>query len=44
VSIVNPYIRTLDMLIADGMIRERVDLRLEGGVPDTPRFSYSLMK
>jgi len=44
VSIVNPYIKTLDMLIADGMIRERVDLRLEGGVPDTPRFSYSLVK
>ena len=42
VTIMNPYIATLDMLIADGLIRERVDLRPEGGVPDTPRFSYSL--
>ena len=42
VTIVNPYIATLDMLIADGLILERVDLRPEGGVPDTPRFSYSL--
>jgi hypothetical protein len=42
VSIVNPYIRTLGMLIAEGVIRERVDLRLEGGIPDTPRFSYAL--
>ncbi len=42
VSITNPYIETLDMLIADSEIRERVDLRQEGGVPDTPRFSYTL--
>jgi glucosamine 6-phosphate synthetase-like amidotransferase/phosphosugar isomerase protein len=42
VTIVNPYIETLDMLIADGFINERIDLRAEGGVPDTPRFSYSL--
>ncbi len=42
VSIVNPYIEVVDMLLADGLIRERIDLRSEGGVPDTPRFSYSL--
>lgn len=42
VDIVNPYIEVVDMLIAEGKIRERVDLRPEGGVPDTPRFSYSL--
>ena len=42
VSIVNPYIEVVDMMLAEGLIRERVDLRSEGGVPDTPRFSYSL--
>ena len=35
--------RAVDMLIARGKIRERVDLRPEGGVPDTPRYSYSLI-
>jgi len=39
---VNPYIEVLDMLISEGRILERVDLRPEGGVPDTPRFSYTL--
>ncbi|MCW4036939.1 MAG: hypothetical protein NWE75_07070 [Candidatus Bathyarchaeota archaeon] len=43
VSIVNPYIEVVDMMLAEGLIRERVDLRSEGGVPDTPRFSYSLV-
>lgn len=42
VSIVNPYIETLDMLIAEEKIRRRIDRRLEGGVEGTPRFSYSL--
>jgi hypothetical protein len=42
VSIVNPYIRTLDMLLAEGKIYRRVDLRPEGGIEGTPRFSYSL--
>lgn len=42
VSIVNPYIETLDMLIAEGTIRRRIDRRLEGGVDGTPRFAYSL--
>jgi hypothetical protein len=43
VTVVNPYIKTLDTLIARGEIRERVDLRPEGGIPDTPRYSYSLI-
>lgn len=42
VSVVNPYIETLDMLIAEGKIRRRIDWRLEGGVEGTPRFAYSL--
>jgi len=40
--LVNEYIGVLDMLIAGRFVEERVDLRLEGGVPDTPRFSYRL--
>jgi predicted glutamine amidotransferase len=43
VTVVNPYIRTLDTLIAQGKIRERIDLRPEGGIPDTPRYSYALV-
>ncbi|MGD2142186.1 MAG: hypothetical protein PVH79_01745 [Candidatus Bathyarchaeota archaeon] len=43
VTIVNPYIKTLDMLIARGEVQERIDLRPEGGIPDTPRYSYSLI-
>ncbi|UCH57320.1 MAG: hypothetical protein JSV18_08325 [Candidatus Bathyarchaeota archaeon] len=43
VRIVNPFIEVVDSLIADGLVRERVDLRPEGGVPDTPKFSYSLV-
>ena len=42
VSIVNPYIKTLDMLLAERKIHRRVDLRPEGGIDGTPRFSYSL--
>lgn len=42
ISVVNPYIRTLDMLLAEGKIYRRVDLRNEGGIEGTPRFSYSL--
>jgi glutamine phosphoribosylpyrophosphate amidotransferase len=42
VSIVNPYIEVVDMLIVKGRIREQIDMRMEGGVPDTPRFSYTL--
>ena len=44
VGIVNPYIETLDMLIAEGKIRRRIDSRLEAGVERTPRFAYSLSK
>jgi hypothetical protein len=40
VSIVNPYIEVLDELIFERKIRQRIDLRVEGGVKDTPRFSY----
>jgi glucosamine--fructose-6-phosphate aminotransferase (isomerizing) len=42
VSVVNPYIEVLDTLISEGRILEQVDLRPEGGVSDTPRFSYIL--
>ena len=42
VSIVNPYIETLDMLLSERKIRRRIDRRLEGGVEGTPRFAYSL--
>jgi len=42
VDIVNPYIETLNELIDEGKIRQRIDLRLEGGTPNTPRFAYSL--
>jgi len=42
VSVNNPYFKTLDMLMAGGKIRRRIDRRLEGGVEGTPRFAYSL--
>jgi len=42
VSIVNPLIKTLEMLLRKGYIEERIDMRAEGGVEDTPRYSYSL--
>jgi len=42
VRIVNPYIKTLNMLIAEGKIRRYVDRRLEAGVERLPRFAYSL--
>jgi len=42
VDIVNPYIKTLDMLIDEGKIRRHVDRRLEAGVEGLPRFAYSL--
>jgi len=42
VSIVNPLIQTLEMLLRKGYIEERIDMRAEGGVEDTPRYSYSL--
>ena len=43
VTVVNPYSKTLDTRIAQGKIRERIDLRPEGGIPDTPRYSYALV-
>jgi glutamine phosphoribosylpyrophosphate amidotransferase len=42
VDIVNPLIETLDELIEAGRIRQRIDPRLEGCTPNTPRFAYSL--
>jgi hypothetical protein len=39
---INPYFGVLDMLISDGVIIERINFRSEGGIPDTPRFTYSL--
>jgi len=42
VSIVNPYIETLDDLIEAGKIAQRIDYRMEGCTRDTPRFAYSL--
>jgi glucosamine 6-phosphate synthetase-like amidotransferase/phosphosugar isomerase protein len=42
VRIVNPFIEVMDILVAEGKIQERIALKDEGGVPDTPRFSYTL--
>ena len=42
-EIVNPLIETLDELIDEGKITKKIRPRLEGGVPDTPRYSYSLV-
>ncbi len=42
VSIVNPYIGVIDRLLSEGEMVQRVDRRLEGGVLDTPRFSYRI--
>jgi hypothetical protein len=32
----------MDKLVVGGFLRERIDLRTEGGFPKTPRVSYSL--
>jgi glucosamine--fructose-6-phosphate aminotransferase (isomerizing) len=42
VSVVNPFIETLDELIESGRIVQRIDRRMEGCLNDTPRFAYSL--
>jgi len=42
-EIVNPLIETLDELKDEGKITKKINPRLEGGVPDTPRYSYSLV-
>lgn len=39
---VNEYFGFMDKLVASGFLRERIDLRTEGGYPETPRASYSL--
>jgi asparagine synthetase B (glutamine-hydrolysing) len=42
VYIMNPYFELLEDMVRDGQISRRVDLRMEGGIEDVPRFSYSL--
>jgi predicted glutamine amidotransferase len=42
VSVVNPYIDVVEMLKHEFRVVESVDPRVEGGVADTPRFSYVL--
>ncbi|MEM4726681.1 MAG: hypothetical protein QXD04_00295 [Candidatus Bathyarchaeia archaeon] len=42
ISIVNPYIETLEMLVEEGKVHCRVDRRLEAGVEGVPRLTYSL--
>ncbi|MCD6480624.1 hypothetical protein J7L65_07595 [Candidatus Bathyarchaeota archaeon] len=42
VTIGNPYFEVLDELVEEGLIRRRVDRRLEAGVEGVPRFTYSL--
>ncbi|MBS7637942.1 hypothetical protein KEJ49_03495 [Candidatus Bathyarchaeota archaeon] len=44
ISIVNPYIATLEMLVEEKKIICRVDRRLEAGVEGVPRYTYSLSK
>ena len=39
---VNEYFAFMEKLVQDGFVRQRIDLRNEGGFPETPRFSYSL--
>jgi glucosamine--fructose-6-phosphate aminotransferase (isomerizing) len=38
----NDYFGVLDMLVRDGMILEEISLVSEAGVPDIPKFFYSL--
>ncbi|RJS86831.1 hypothetical protein CW701_01645, partial [Candidatus Bathyarchaeota archaeon] len=42
VTIGNPYFEVLEELVEEGLIRRRVDRRLEAGVEGVPRFAYSL--
>jgi len=39
---VNEYFGFMDKLVASGFLKETIDLRSEGGHPETPRLSYSL--
>jgi len=39
---VNEYFGFMDKLVATGFLKEKIDLRTEGGYPETPRLSYSL--
>ena len=42
VYIANPYFDLLEEMVATDVLEESVDPRWEGGVDDTPRFSYTL--
>jgi glucosamine--fructose-6-phosphate aminotransferase (isomerizing) len=42
ISIVNPYIHTLDMLVNEGKIKQFVRRNKEAGVENTPRYNYKL--
>jgi hypothetical protein len=42
VVIGNPYFEVLEDLLREGLIRRRVDRRLEAGVEGVPRFAYCL--
>jgi glutamine phosphoribosylpyrophosphate amidotransferase len=44
ISIVNPYIETLEMLVGEKKINCRVDRRLEAGVEGVPRLAFSPIK
>ena len=39
---VNEYFGFMDKLVAAGFLKEKIDLRTEGGYPETPRLSYNL--
>jgi hypothetical protein len=40
---VNEYFGFMDKLVKDGFVKERVELKSEGGFSDVPRFTYSLL-
>jgi hypothetical protein len=42
VYVMNPYFELLEAMVEDEDIDESVDLRMEGGIADVPRFSYVL--
>jgi glucosamine 6-phosphate synthetase-like amidotransferase/phosphosugar isomerase protein len=42
IYIMTPYFELLESMVADGVIEESIDPRLEGGFEDVPRYSYVL--
>ncbi len=44
ITIGNPYFEVLEELVEEGRIKRRIDYRLEAGVKDIPRFSFSLIE